>query len=573
MAGVRTRILTPERIPLILPLAGLGERSLAYLIDLLILVLALIAGLFIYNFWGDLEQDVDGLSATGSVLLGVGLLLCVVLYDVAFEVLGGGRTPGKRLMRLRVVTSAGQAPGLATSLLRNCMRLADMIPLGYGVGTVALFFTRTRRLGDLVADTVVVSERSRRRDPLSAARALAQTGPSRPWNDDDVLAALSILEQTLELEPVTRARLCARTLERIDGELSRRTDARDAAVALASVVMARAGEGGVAAELRRLWDATTAMEGALAAFHAARSAASVDVLDGAARTLGSELMRASRRRVPLRACEPSSLLLLDVERLRRPRIDARLMLRRFFFVDVPATVWAERGLVTRCAAVLTLGALLGGALAFGDPDLARAIVGDDTAQRIEEGANWTNAIEREGSYASTSIGIILNNVGVGLRVFAVGILGGIATLLGLLLNGVQLGAVFGYALRLDTAETLARFIVAHGPVELSMICVAGAAGMCLGRAVVAPGQRTRLRALREEGARGARLATFATVGFFVIGGVEGFVSPGSYFPTAVNALIGVCLWLLFLFWAWRFGRPAGEAAALSLAANQGRGHR
>src|SRR6185503_1912174 len=117
-----------------------------------------------------------------------------------------------------------------------------------------------------------------------------------------------------------------------------------------------------------------------------------------------------------------------------------------------------------------------------DADVARFLISEDLARLVERGANWTDAIEQDGSYAQASVQIIFNNVFVGLRVFALGLLGGVATVLGLLSNGVQIGATFGYALKVGTAGTLLKFICAHEPVELTMVSVAGAAGMCLGRA-------------------------------------------------------------------------------------------
>ena len=122
-------------------------------------------------------------------------------------------------------------------------------------------------------------------------------------------------------------------------------------------------------------------------------------------------------------------------------------------------------------------------------------------------------------------------------------------------NGLHFGSTLGYAASLGSASTLGRFILAHGPVELTAICVAGAGGICLGRALISPGDRSRFDALRVEGDVGFRLALFAAFALLVIGCVEGFVSPGQYFPALFNALLGATLWLLFLFWVVAFGRP------------------
>lgn len=552
------RLWTPERVPLTVPLAGLGERAIAYLIDALLLLLLFIGGLFLYNFWGDLERDVGGLSQLGTLLLGLAVFGSAMLYDVAFEVLGGGRTIGKRVVRLRVLQASGRSPDLLTSMLRNIIRLIDILPVGYAAGTVALFVTGTRRLGDLAADTFVVTERSRRADPLAPCRAAAagRACVRRPWDDAAQLRALALVERTVGLDPASAASMCHRALASLDAELARTTPPAEARAELAAQCLAHASaERGALLQVARLVEAEAALATALMRLE---TDAGIDVeeVDRAIRRGASELMRATRRELPHRHLESLSLALLDAERRRVPRASARSAFRRFFLVEVPATVWSERGLVARAGAVLAIGLFVGGGVAWADGALARALVGDDVANMVERGATWTNQIEQAGSFAEASTQIILNNIGVGLRVFALGLLGGVATILGLLSNGVQIGATFGYALRLETAGTLLRFILAHGPVELTMICVSGAAGMCLGRALLSPGRRTRLQALREDGARGVRLVAAATLGFLCIGTVEGFISPGQLFPAPMNAALG--LGLLALFWGWivAFGRPS-----------------
>lgn len=557
------RLWTPERVALTVPLAGLGERVLAYLVDVTVLLLFGFGAFFIYNLWGDIEQDLGGLSTIGTLLLVLALFAGAVLYDVLWEVLAAGRTPGKRLMKLRVLHASGRSPDLFVSLLRNVLRLLDMLPLGYAVGTVALFLTGTRRIGDLVADTFVVTERSRGHDPFAVCRdafGARELPPTRRWSDAHLLRALSMVERTARLDAATQRTLCTRALQSIDAELAAATDAASTRAVLAGQVLAHAAstaEGNVLVDVARLVDAEKQLHGALARLERAAFVDDVERVDFAIRRAASELMRAARRQVPARHLESLSLSLLDAERRRVPKVAPAVALRRFFLVDVPTTVWAERRLVARAGAVLAIGLFVGGGVAYGDVELARAIIGDDVAAMVEKGATWTNRIEENNSFAQASAQIIINNVGVGVRVFALGLLGGVATILGLMSNGVQIGATFGYALRLGTAETLLRFILAHGPVELTMIAVAGAAGMCLGRALLSPGRRTRLQALREEGARGIRLIVAASLGFLCIGTVEGFVSPGQMFPSIVNASIGLGLLSLFWLFVFSYGRRRG----------------
>src|SRR5437867_9528930 len=88
-------------------------------------------------------------------------------YDVAFETLASGRTPGKRATGLRVVRLGGEPVGFAASAVRNLLRLVDGLPGIYAVGAACILFSRrNQRLGDLAAGTLVVRER---RAPLPGA--------------------------------------------------------------------------------------------------------------------------------------------------------------------------------------------------------------------------------------------------------------------------------------------------------------------------------------------------------------------------------------------------------------------
>ncbi len=553
------RLWTPERVPLTLPLAGLGERALAYGVDLALLIGGLLALLFIYNTWGDLEADLAGLGALGFVLLVGGALAALLLYDLGWETLGGGRTPGKRLLRLRVVTRLGRAPELPTSLVRNLLRPLDFLPAFYGVGAVTLFVTGTRRLGDLLADTVVLSERARERDVLALCRELSDgvpdTAPS--WSDGDVVRALAMLERTEELPAPAAEELCARVLQRIDKERFREAQATaQCRRALAQGCLALStSRVGVAAQIARMGEAERELRACLLEARRTPTLRSVERLDDALRRAGSELMRGTRRGAPAGTLEALSLTLLDAERSRaRPR--QRRSLFVFLARDVPATVYQERFLIARAAAVFGTATLTGFGLCYVDGELGRALVGDGLASAIEDGARWTDRIAQDGAFAQAAVHIILNNARVCVVAFVSGLLGGVLPLLVLFANGMHLGSVFGYASHLGTADTLARFVLAHGPVELSAVCVAGAAGLCLGRALLSPRRRTRLEALREEALIGARLLVAALIAIAVIGVIEGFVSPGSSLPWFVNLGVGVVMFALFFAWVRLLGAPA-----------------
>ena len=147
----RRTIATPEGVELDLPLAGLGSRFTGFLIDtiLQVLIVAAITVLALVTLSG---------VAAGIVIL-VAFSLAALGYDVLFEVLGGGRTPGKRAVGVRVVQDGGRPIGLRASLVRNVIRLLEGIPLSYIPAIISILVTRNnQRLGDLAAGTLVVRE-------------------------------------------------------------------------------------------------------------------------------------------------------------------------------------------------------------------------------------------------------------------------------------------------------------------------------------------------------------------------------------------------------------------------------
>ena len=151
-------IATPEGVELELTLAGAGSRFVSALADLTIqvaLLLALAAVIGGVDAFGGAPES-DGVAAALYALLS---FVVVTGYDIAFEVLASGRTPGKRMNRLRVVRSGGEPVGFVTSAIRNTLRLIDFLPFAYVVGAITILVTaKNQRLGDLAAGTLVVRE-------------------------------------------------------------------------------------------------------------------------------------------------------------------------------------------------------------------------------------------------------------------------------------------------------------------------------------------------------------------------------------------------------------------------------
>lgn len=146
---------TPENVWLSFRPAGPAPRLWAFLVDFVIRVGILIVLGIIAAFLAPLNA-VAGLP--GAVML-LGYFGVEWFYGCLFEWLWRGRTPGKRVMKLKVIKVGGYPITFVDAFLRNLLRVADGLPLLYGVGlVVALITRRMQRLGDLVAGTFVVHE-------------------------------------------------------------------------------------------------------------------------------------------------------------------------------------------------------------------------------------------------------------------------------------------------------------------------------------------------------------------------------------------------------------------------------
>lgn len=152
-------IETPEQIALEFPLAGVGSRGLALLVDTL--VQAVVALVVILIFWmTSLDLSIYWAAAgkwmDAAVIF---LLFCLYWgYFAIFEAFWNGQTPGKRQAKIRVISASGRSITAFESIARNFMRVIDS-QLGYVVGAISIAVDKNnRRLGDMVAGTVVVHE-------------------------------------------------------------------------------------------------------------------------------------------------------------------------------------------------------------------------------------------------------------------------------------------------------------------------------------------------------------------------------------------------------------------------------
>ncbi len=224
----RVSIPTPEGVEVELTLAGIGSRFIAALIDHSIkfaVIIALIIALFGFGGLTGAEPSSDAGWIAVAILFVVVFLIWTG-YDIAFETLASGQTPGKRWTGLRVVKVGGTPVGFVASSIRNLLRFVDSLPGAYGVGVICVLATRlNQRLGDMAAGTVVVRERKPASAPTGMPVPDVTPSPDlaadlRTWDvssvsAQDLVTVRRFLDRRQHLTPAARAHLAAELAHRL----------------------------------------------------------------------------------------------------------------------------------------------------------------------------------------------------------------------------------------------------------------------------------------------------------------------------------------------------------------------
>lgn len=587
----RLNVETPEHVLLRLELAGIGSRALAGLIDAAIVAGTLIV-LFVLLLVATRYFGVVG--GLGDAVLGLGLFLAVFGYYTLFEGLGGGRTPGKRVVGLRVVRDTGHPIGFGEAAVRNIVRVADALPPPYVIGALmVVLHPRGKRLGDLAAGTVVVrdrpSERPSRRgagsaesvaEPSSSRTAAPAAALAAPELDDDEWRLLARwAERSDTLDPAVQARVAAslaarfaeRHPHRADDDVEFLLDLHAAEQARRRGVLAGRGRGGAAGERFAARKAER-----WAAFEALIERVSRDGLDSLAagelpdfaaryREVAADLARARTYRAgPDVIARLERMAGAGHNALYRDERRSAGRIWRVLSVECPAAVVQARGYVLVAFLVFALPAAAGYTLLRERPAVAATILPDVMLRRAEAGITRR---EQGARYVELPVAdrpalvsrLITNNVRVAFTCFAGGIFLGVGALVVLAFNGFAIGASAGHFANAGLLGYLLEFIVGHGVLELFAIWVAGAAGFMLGRALVAPGDLSRADALAVTGRTAIRMIGAAVVLLVMAGLIEGLVSASSQGAGARVAVSTVSV--LFLAAYLANGLRASQVAA------------
>jgi uncharacterized RDD family membrane protein YckC/uncharacterized membrane protein SpoIIM required for sporulation len=569
-------IETPEHVVLDLEIAGIGSRALAAVLDMAILVGASLAALLVL---GILSGYGVRLGRVAPVLLVIGGFVIWNGYFILFEGLRRGQTPGKRIAGIRVVMDTGHPVTMGAAAARNLLRVADFLPPPYLIGLLLVaFHPRGKRLGDLVAGTIV--SRDRPQDAPGLEReAPREEGPlSIPELDDETFRLLAqFAARQADLGPASRTRLAAGLAARL-ADHAAPAGQSDVAhlLALHAAELARRqgglsarGAAGVgtrfAAQKRRRWDEFERLAGRAAA-QGLDSFGSHELPDFAARyrEVAADLARARTYRA-----DPATLSRL--ERLTAAGHNAlyrdeRSTWRQIWIVlarECPAAVVEARRYVLLAFLTFIVPAAAGFALLRERPALAAELLPDVMLRRAETGASrraagrgYVDVAPEDRALAAS--GIITNNVRVAIACFAGGIFLGVGSLVLLAYNGLAIGAFAGHFANAGLLGYLLTFILGHGALELFAIWVAGAAGFLLGRSVVAPGRLSRSDALVLSGRLAVRMVGATALLLIVAGMIEGFVSAGGY---GVGARLGASAASLGLLAAYLLNGVRARAAS------------
>lgn len=170
----------------------------------------------------------------------------------------------------------------------------------------------------------------------------------------------------------------------------------------------------------------------------------------------------------------------------RPRPGRLAQLRAFYRDELPRLFRKEAGYIALSAAVFLLGILLGALVVLAEPQGAEFLVPSSMREQLSRKEIWTDDILAATPPGVVSSQIATNNLTVMVSTFGSGLLLGLGTLFLLAFNGVHLGSVGAFAYSEGMLAKLFDFIAAHGPVELSVIVIAGGAGLMLGHALIEP---------------------------------------------------------------------------------------
>jgi uncharacterized membrane protein SpoIIM required for sporulation len=238
------------------------------------------------------------------------------------------------------------------------------------------------------------------------------------------------------------------------------------------------------------------------------------------------------------------------QQLYRHRSQFAAQLLSFVLADFPRLVRAEWRWVALAGGLFFGSLIIMGLLVHGYPDLIYSVV--SPAQVTEMETMYDPAARRIGQSAERASSTdwlmfgyyIMHNIGIAFQTFASGLFFGVGSLFFLFFNGLMIGALAGHLTRVGFGETFWPFVIGHGAFELTAIALAGAAGLKLGWALLAPGPLPRTEALRMAAKTSVRLIGGVMLFLFIAAFIEAYWSSMTWPRSTTKYLVGAVLWAL-----------------------------
>ncbi|MBX2944751.1 MAG: stage II sporulation protein M [Cyclobacteriaceae bacterium] len=222
----------------------------------------------------------------------------------------------------------------------------------------------------------------------------------------------------------------------------------------------------------------------------------------------------------------------------------------FWKHELPLVLYESRKPLLYAFLIFTVAILIGGISAYHDETFARLILGDAyvnmTLENIEKG-NPT-AVFSGSSEGDMFFSITFNNIKVSFYAFVAGLLFSVGTGFLLFSNGVMVGVIYSFFLKKGVAAQAFSVIMLHGTIELSVIVVAGAAGLVMGNGFLFPGTYSRLASFRQGVLKGVKIV-MGLVPFFIMAGfIESFITRYAFMHWGLKTLIiGLSAWLIVYY--------------------------
>ena len=254
------------------------------------------------------------------------------------------------------------------------------------------------------------------------------------------------------------------------------------------------------------------------------------------------------------------LALRGHQQLYRHRNPLGAQILGFILAGFPRVVRSEWRLVS-IAALLFFGSLITmGLLVYGFPDLIYSVLDPQQVTQMQamydpHSSRIGQAVERAAEDDWMMFGYyILNNISIAFQTFATGLFFGLGSLFFLFYNGLTIGAAAGHLTGIGSGQTFWSFVIGHGAFELTAIALAGAAGLKLGWALVAPGARTRGEALRLAAGTSMQLVYGVALFLLIAAFIEAYWSAMTWPQPAVKYATGAVLWALVIAYLLFAGR-------------------